>query len=92
MSQAEGPTQKAALESATRFLRTEAGGGFALLVGGFVALVWVNLIDADSYNAVWSTDVRIGIGDASITETLGHWVNDGLMTLFFFLITREPKR
>lgn len=89
------PTESApnsVIDSATRFLRTEAGGGFALLVGAFAALIWVNLIDADSYSSVWSTDVRIGIGDASITETLGHWVNDGLMTLFFFLITLEIKR
>jgi len=82
----------AALDSATRFLRTEAGGGFALLIGAFAALVWVNLIDAESYRSLWSTEVRIGIGDVAIAETLGHWVNDGLMTLFFFLITLEIKR
>lgn len=80
------------LESALKFLRTEAGGGFALLVGAFVALVWVNLIDAESYGSFWSTEIRIGVGNVSITETLGHWVNDGLMTLFFFLITLEIKR
>lgn len=76
----------------TRFLRTEAGGGMALLAGAFVALVWVNLIDAESYRSLWSTDLRIGIGDASITENLEHWVNDGLMTLFFFMIALEIKR
>ncbi len=95
MERMSGPTtrsQSSALYSAARFLRTEAGGGFALLVGAFAALVWVNLIDAASYESVWSTEIRIGIGEASITETLGHWVNDGLMTLFFFLITLEIKR
>lgn len=76
----------------TRFLRTEAGGGMALLAGAFVALVWVNLIDAESYRSLWSTDLRIGIGAASITENLEHWVNDGLMTLFFFMIALEIKR
>lgn len=76
----------------TRFLRTEAGGGMALLAGAFVALVWVNLIDAESYRSLWSTDLRIGIGGASITEDLEHWVNDGLMTLFFFMIALEIKR
>jgi NhaA family Na+:H+ antiporter len=74
------------------FLRAEAVGGFALLLGSFAALVWVNLIDAGSYESLWGTELRIGIGDAAITETLGHWVNDGLMTLFFFLISLEIKR
>jgi Na+:H+ antiporter, NhaA family len=92
MTEPNGSTASNALYSATRFLRTEAGGGFALLAGAFAALIWVNLIDADSYASFWSTDIRIGIGEASITENLGHWVNDGLMTLFFFLITLEIKR
>lgn len=74
------------------FLRAEALGGFALLAGAFAALVWVNLIDAASYESLWGTELRIGIGDLAITETLGHWVNDGLMTLFFFLISLEIKR
>jgi NhaA family Na+:H+ antiporter len=80
------------LDPVARFLRTEAGGGFALLIGAAAALIWVNLIDASSYTSLWSTDLQIGIGDISITETLGHWVNDGLMVLFFFLITLEIKR
>jgi NhaA family Na+:H+ antiporter len=92
MSQPMSTAESTRLESALKFLRTEAGGGFALLIGAVVALVWVNLIDAESYGSFWSTDIRIGIGDASITETLGHWINDGLMTLFFFLITLEIKR
>jgi Na+:H+ antiporter, NhaA family len=80
------------LDPVAEFLRAEAVGGFALLLGAFVALVWVNLIDAGSYESLWGTELRIGIGDAAITETLGHWVNDGLMTLFFFLISLEIKR
>lgn len=80
------------MDPVAEFLRAEAVGGFALLLGAFVALVWVNLIDAGSYESLWSTELRIGVGDAAITETLGHWVNDGLMTLFFFLISLEIKR
>jgi NhaA family Na+:H+ antiporter len=80
------------LDPVAEFLRAEALGGFALLAGAFAALVWVNLIDAGSYESLWGTELRIGIGDLAITETLGHWVNDGLMTLFFFLISLEIKR
>jgi Na+:H+ antiporter, NhaA family len=74
------------------FLRAEAGGGLALVLGSVAALLWVNVIDAGGYASFWSTHINIGIGAASIDESLGHWVNDGLMTLFFFLISLEIKR
>ncbi|HVW48681.1 MAG TPA: Na+/H+ antiporter NhaA [Solirubrobacterales bacterium] len=76
----------------TDFLRAEAGGGLALLLGSAAALIWVNVLDAGGYASFWATHVNIGIGGASIEESLGHWVNDGLMTLFFFLISLEIKR
>jgi NhaA family Na+:H+ antiporter len=74
------------------FLRNEANGGLALLLGSIAALLWVNVVDPASYVSFWGTHLNVGIGDASIDETLGHWVNDGLMTLFFFLISLEIKR
>jgi NhaA family Na+:H+ antiporter len=74
------------------FLRAEAAGGLALLLGSAVALLWVNVLDAGGYASFWATHVEIGIGSAAIDESLGHWVNDGLMTLFFFLISLEIKR
>jgi Na+:H+ antiporter, NhaA family len=74
------------------YLRAEAGGGLALLLGSAAALLWVNVIDAGGYASFWATHVEIGIGGASIDESLAHWVNDGLMTLFFFLISLEIKR
>ncbi|HTT93554.1 MAG TPA: Na+/H+ antiporter NhaA [Solirubrobacterales bacterium] len=74
------------------FLRAEAAGGLALLLGSVAALLWVNVVDAGSYASFWGTQVKLGIGGASIEESLGHWVNDGLMTLFFFLISLEIKR
>jgi Na+:H+ antiporter, NhaA family len=74
------------------YLRAEAAGGIALLLGSAVALLWVNVVDAGGYASFWSTHLKLGIGGASIDESLGHWVNDGLMTLFFFLISLEIKR
>lgn len=76
----------------TDFLRAEAGGGLALLIGSVVALLWVNVIDAGGYAGFWAHHIDIGIGSASIDESLAHWVNDGLMTFFFFLISLEIKR
>ena len=90
-----GPRPKraiAAIDPVRRFLDTEEGGGFALLAGSVVALIWVNVFGIAGYESFWHTELKIGIGDVAITEDLGHWVNDGLMTLFFFLISLEIKR
>ncbi len=83
---------KRALDPMTEFLREEAGGGFALLAGSVIALLWVNILGIDGYESVWNTELAIGIGDFTIDEDLGHWISDGLMTLFFFLISLEIKR
>ncbi|MFN8113711.1 MAG: Na+/H+ antiporter NhaA [Solirubrobacterales bacterium] len=82
----------AVIDPVTSFLKTEEGGGFALFAGSIVALIWVNVFGIGGYESFWHTELTIGIGDASISEDLGHWVNDGLMTLFFFLISLEIKR
>jgi Na+:H+ antiporter, NhaA family len=74
------------------YLRAEAAGGLALVLGSVAALLWVNVFDAGGYASFWATHLNVGIGGASIDESLGHWVNDGLMTLFFFLISLEIKR
>ncbi|MGI9207395.1 MAG: Na+/H+ antiporter NhaA, partial [Rhodococcus sp. (in: high G+C Gram-positive bacteria)] len=61
-----------------------------LLAATVVALVWANL--GDSYEAFWRTPLSIRIGDYGITLDLKNWVNDGLMTLFFFVVGLEVKR
>ena len=89
-----GQRSKAAriLDPVAEFLRAEAAGGILLLVGSVVALIWVNSGFADSYTELWDTELTIGIGDFSITEDLEHWVNDGLMAIFFFVLSLEIKR
>jgi NhaA family Na+:H+ antiporter len=77
---------------ASEYIRDEQFGGYSLLVGAAVALIWVNLIDAGGYESFWHTELRIGLGNAAISEDLRHWVNDALMVAFFFLISLEVKR
>jgi NhaA family Na+:H+ antiporter len=83
---------RSVLDPATSFVKAEAAGGVALLAATAVALVWVNALGAEGYEALWTSELSIGVGEASISQDLRHWVNDGLMTLFFFLISLEIKR
>lgn len=74
-----------------RALRTETGSGVVLLAAAIVALAWAN-IDYGSYNGVWSTHLAIRIGSSGITQDLRHWINDGLMVFFFFVVGLEVRR
>ncbi len=62
-----------------------------LLTGVAVAMVWANL-PGGGYHDLWELPVTTGVGDAAWTFTLHAFVNEGLMTLFFFLVGLEVKR
>jgi Na+:H+ antiporter, NhaA family len=74
------------------FASVEALGGIVLLLAALAALVWVNGPWSDSYSSVWNRELTIGVGSFAISETLRGWVNDGLMTVFFFVVGLEIKR
>jgi Na+/H+ antiporter NhaA len=73
------------------FLRTETGGAAVLLAATVAALAWAN-IDVSSYERLWTTMLSLELGDAGIALDLRHWVNSGLMTLFFFVVGLEARR
>jgi len=78
--------------AARDYLKTEAGGAVLLLLATVTALVWVNSPFGDSYESVWETPFSLQLGDRVLSESLRHWVNDGLMTLFFLLVGLEIAR
>jgi Na+:H+ antiporter, NhaA family len=80
------------LSPVTDFLRTEAGGGVVLLAATVAALGWANSPWAEGYDGFWHRSLTIGSGSWAVREDLQHWVNDGLMVVFFFLIGLEIKR
>ena len=75
----------------TRFLAIEAAGGALLIAAALVALVWANSPWSGSYESLWSSELTVSVAGHGITEDLRHWINDGLMTLFFFVIGLEIK-
>lgn len=73
-----------------RFLETETAGGYLLLAAAAVALIWTNSGMASSYSDLWSTELEIpALGES---RDLSHWINEGLMTLFFLVVGIEIKR
>jgi len=69
-----------------QFLHVEAAGGILLLLATVVALVWANSPWQQSYTDLWSTEAVMGVGSFEIADSLQHWVNDGLMAVFFFVV------
>ena len=75
-----------------RFAKMEAASGILLLVSTVAALVWANSRWEISYQAIWHTQVSIGFGPFFLSESRHEWINDGLMSVFFFLVGLEIKR
>ncbi|SDQ15161.1 Na+/H+ antiporter NhaA [Actinopolyspora saharensis] len=74
------------------FLATEASSTLLLLAATVVAIVWANSPFAASYEALWHTPLAVRIGVLELELDLRHWINDGLMALFFFVIGMEVSR
>ena len=75
-----------------QFARIKAAGGILLLVCTAVALGWANSPWGEAYFALWQRTLTIGSGAIGLTESLQHWINDGLMAVFFFHVGLEIKR
>jgi hypothetical protein len=95
-----GPVDRGEVFIVTRplefFLRTEVRSSVLLLAVAVAALVWTNSPWVASYEALWTTNLSVWVGEHGLAKDLRHWVNDGLMTLFFLVVglevTRELKR
>ena len=76
-----------------RFAHIEAAGGVALLAATVIALIWANSPWDGSYHQLLETHLSIDLGGLLvIDEPLEVWVNDALMTVFFFVVGLEIKR
>lgn len=80
------------LQPFARFLRIEAAAGAVLLLFTLAALVLSNSPWSQHVLAAWETPVGIRVGTLEFSRSLQEWINDALMTLFFFLVALELKR
>jgi NhaA family Na+:H+ antiporter len=74
------------------FVAAETSSGILLLAAAALAVAWANSPWSEAYDSLWHTVLTIRIADWSLSEDLRHWVNDGLMSLFFLVVGLEIKR
>jgi len=74
------------------FLAAEEGGAAVMLGAALAALIWANSPWSHTYDTLWHTRLTIRLGGGEIATDLRHWVNQGLMTLFFLVVGLEAKR
>jgi Na+:H+ antiporter, NhaA family len=73
------------------FIHSETSGSILLFGATVVALVWANSHWSASYFALWKLPLKIGLRPL-FSMDLHHWIDDGLMVLFFLVVGLEIKR
>jgi NhaA family Na+:H+ antiporter len=91
MAQFKSPIDKF-IAPVSKFIHLEYTSGIVLLLSVVAALLWANSAYAHSYHALWGMHFSIGLEDLVLNKPLHHWINDGLMAVFFFVIGLELKR
>lgn len=81
------------LRPVDNLLRNKPISGVLLFLSVIIALVWANSPWRESYHHLWETSFSVGFGeDHILSKNLHHWINDGLMAIFFFVVGLEIKR
>tara|TARA_Y100000590_G_scaffold308966_1_gene348824 strand:- start:5453 stop:6628 length:1176 start_codon:yes stop_codon:yes gene_type:complete len=74
------------------FFKLEAASGLILLIAAVVALIISNSDLNESYFNILNYHILIGPKNLGLDLSILHWINDGLMAIFFFVVTLEIKR
>ena len=74
------------------FFKLEAASGLVLLFAAIIALIVSNSFLADTYFSTLNKYLFVGINNFGLKLSIIHWINDGLMAIFFFFVTLEIKR
>jgi NhaA family Na+:H+ antiporter len=98
MPRKTGATTRSAVDGAAplaalrAFLKLESAGGILLLVAAAIALLLDNSPLAGLYRALLELHAGVTLGPLALDKSLLHWINDGLMAVFFLLVGLEIKR
>ncbi|WP_031425489.1 Na+/H+ antiporter NhaA [Flavimarina sp. Hel_I_48] len=75
-----------------KFVQIESWGGILLILTTLIALFWANSPFSEHYENLWNYNLGVRLEGFELNKPLLLWINDGLMTIFFFLIGLEIKR
>ncbi|MCB9002250.1 MAG: Na+/H+ antiporter NhaA [Bacteroidales bacterium] len=75
-----------------RFMQNSSSGGIVLFVSALTAIILSNTSLSEWFNSIWHHQVSIGFDQWGLSKDLHHWINDGLMAIFFFVVGLELKR
>ncbi len=74
------------------FIEHGSTAALLLFVCALIAMVWSNSPFSATYFHLWEHEFAVRIGAYTVTNSLHHWINDGLMAMFFFVVGLELKR
>ena len=87
------PVEKWIINPVNRFVAKSTTGGIVLIISAVVAIIWANSPWAHLYHQLWEYKISFGLDkNLYLDNSLHHWINDGLMAIFFFVIGLELKR
>lgn len=84
--------RKVSTDPFTQFIKQESSSSMIMIASMIIAMFVANSFMKDAYHAFWETYTGFGFGDFLLKKHLSHWINDGLMALFFLVIGLEVKR
>ncbi|MBT6578020.1 MAG: Na+/H+ antiporter NhaA, partial [Campylobacteraceae bacterium] len=80
------------LHTIERFIKDESFSGVLLFIATIAAVIVANSAFSQSYFDLWHMALGVTLGEHTISMDLMHWINDGLMALFFLMVGLEIKR
>lgn len=86
------PIDKILLLPINRFIKNSTTSGIILFASAILALILANSPLQDQYHQFWKHRFSIGFNEFTVNKSIYHWINDGLMSIFFFVIGLELKR
>jgi NhaA family Na+:H+ antiporter len=87
------PVDKWIINPVNAFISKSSTGGVVLIISAVVAILMANSPWAHWYHQLWEYKISFGLNDNfHLNKSLHHWINDGLMAVFFFVIGLELKR
>lgn len=86
------PIDKLLIIPVMRFINNSTTSGILLFTSAIIALFLANSPFQEAYHSFWEHTFSIGYDEYIVSKSLHHWINDGLMSIFFFVIGLELKR